>query len=170
MENEVLNSVDKISGAESQAKGYDSVSTEKLGQMVNKIAEVHSADLNLYDLNGDLKVSSLPLPYVRGIVSTKMDPVAFYHLSKLKDVQFFQEQKIGKLKYLSNYVPVRDETGKEYAYLNIPYFESQSRLEEEISNFLVTIINLNAFIFLIAGIIALFITNRITQVFSFIKQ
>jgi nitrogen fixation/metabolism regulation signal transduction histidine kinase len=115
-------------------------------------------------------VSSLPLPYNTGMVSTKMDPVAFYHLSKLKDVQFFQEQKIGKLKYLSNYVPVRDETGKEYAYLNIPYFESQSRLEDEISNFLVTIINLNAFIFLMAGIIALFITNRITRSFFIITN
>ncbi len=170
MENEVLNSVDKISGSYNQAKGFDSVSTDKLGQMVNKIAEVHSADLNLYDLNGDLKVSSLPLPYVRGIVSTKMDPVAYFHLSKLKDVQYFQEQMIGKLKYLSNYVPVRDENGTEYAYLNIPYFESQSNLEAEISNFLVTIINLNAFIFLVAGIIALFITLRITRSFSFISN
>ena len=78
-----------------------------------------------------------------------MDPVAFYHLNHFKEVQYFQEQKIGKLTYLSNYVPVRDASGKEYAYLNIPYFESQSKLQEEISNFLVTIINLNAFIFLL---------------------
>jgi two-component system nitrogen regulation sensor histidine kinase NtrY len=35
---------------------------------------------------------------------------------------------------------------------------------------LVTIINLNAFIFLIAGIVALFITNRITRSFSFISD
>ncbi len=99
-----------------------------------------------------------------------MEPTAFYHLKKLKDVQFFQEQKIGKLSYLSNYVPVRSESGREFAYLNIPYFESESKLEEEISNFLVTIINLNAFIFLIAGIIALFITNRVTQSFSLISD
>jgi nitrogen fixation/metabolism regulation signal transduction histidine kinase len=41
-------------------------------------------------------------------------------------------------------------------------------LKQEISNFLVTIINLNAFIFLIAGVIALFITNKITRSFSVI--
>jgi nitrogen fixation/metabolism regulation signal transduction histidine kinase len=41
-------------------------------------------------------------------------------------------------------------------------------LKQEISNFLVTIMNLNAFIFLIAGVIALFITNKITQSFSVI--
>jgi nitrogen fixation/metabolism regulation signal transduction histidine kinase len=57
-----------------------------------------------------------------------------------------------------------------YAYLNIPYFASQPELNQEISNFLVTLINLNAFIFLIAGLIALFIANRITRSFSFISE
>jgi nitrogen fixation/metabolism regulation signal transduction histidine kinase len=43
-------------------------------------------------------------------------------------------------------------------------------LKQEISNFLVTIINLNAFIFLIAGVIALFITNRVTRSFLLISE
>ncbi len=59
---------------------------------------------------------------------------------------------------------------KLYAYINIPYFTSKPELRQEISNFLVTIINLNAFIFLIAGLIALFITNRITHSFSIISD
>jgi two-component system, NtrC family, nitrogen regulation sensor histidine kinase NtrY len=170
MENEIRNSIDTMSTAETQMMDFDSVSNEKLDETINRVAGIHAADINLYDINGDLKVSSLPLPYKKGIVSEKMDPVAFFHLNKLKDVQFSQEQLIGSLEYLSNYVPVRDETGKEYAYLNIPYFESQSNLQDEISNFLVTIINLNAFIFLVAGIIALFITNSITRSFSLISN
>jgi nitrogen fixation/metabolism regulation signal transduction histidine kinase len=43
-------------------------------------------------------------------------------------------------------------------------------LKQEISYFLVTIINLNAFIFLIAGVVALFITNRVTRSFSLISE
>lgn len=170
MENEVRNALDTVSFYNEKLKVYDFLPNDKLEYTINKLAEIHAVDVNLYDVSGNLKVSSLPLPYNTGMVSTKMDPIAFYHLSKLKDVQFFQEQNIGELVYLSNYVPVRDDTGKEYAYLNIPYFESQSRLEDEISNFLVTIINLNAFIFLIAGIIALFITNRITRSFFIITN
>ncbi|MEP6949862.1 MAG: ATP-binding protein [Ginsengibacter sp.] len=170
MENEIRNSIDTISMSEIRSINFDSLPNGKLEEIINKVAGIHAADINLYDLNGDLKVSSLPLPYKKGIVSEKMEPVAFFHLSKLKDVQFFQEQQIGSLEYLSNYVPVRNEKGKEYAYLNIPYFESQNNLQDEISNFLVTIINLNAFIFLVAGIIALFITNRITRSFSLISD
>jgi two-component system, NtrC family, nitrogen regulation sensor histidine kinase NtrY len=170
MENEIRNSIDTISMSEIRSINFDSLPNGKLEEIINKVAGIHAADINLYDLNGDLKVSSLPLPYKKGIVSEKMEPVAFFHLSKLKDVQFFHEQEIGTLEYLSNYVPVRNEKGKEYAFLNIPYFESQNNLQDEISNFLVTIINLNAFIFLVGGIIALFITNRITRSFSLISD
>lgn len=170
MENELRTTMDTITVSDFRLKNLENVSAEKLEETINNVSNIHATDINLYDLNGDLKVSSVPLPYNKGIVSEKMDPVAYYHLSKLKDAQFFQEQQIGSLQYLSNYLPVRDESGKEYAYLNIPYFESQNKLQDEISNFLVTIINLNAFIFLVAGIIALFITNRITRSFSLISD
>ncbi len=170
MENELRTAIDTIAVSENRLDNLNNISRDKLEEIINNVSNVHAADINLYDLNGDLKVSSLPLPYEKGIVSEKMDPVAYYHLSKLNDVQFFQEQQIGNLKYLSNYLPVRDQSGKEFAYLNIPYFESQNKLQDEISNFLVTIINLNAFIFLMAGIIALFITNRITRSFSLISD
>jgi two-component system, NtrC family, nitrogen regulation sensor histidine kinase NtrY len=56
------------------------------------------------------------------------------------------------------------------AFINIPYFTSSRDLNQEISNFLVTIINLNAFIFLIAGVIAVFLTNRITESFTWIGE
>ncbi len=169
MQNELRNSLDTASGIQKD-NNYRLTNIESLSHTINKIAEIYSADINVYDLQGNLEVSSLPLPYKKGIVSTKMDPTAFFYLKKLNSVQFFQEQKIGELNYQSNYVPVRNENGIEYAYLNIPYFESESKLEEEISNFLVTLINLNAFIFLIAGIIALFIANRITLSFSLISN
>lgn len=139
-------------------------------QTVNKISEIHGVDVNLYDLDGNLRISSLPMLYTRGLLSTKMQPNAYYHLATMKEVQFQQEEYVGRLSFASNYVPVKDQQGNDYAYLHIPYFTSQSNLRQEISNFLVTIINLNAFIFLIAGIIALFITNRITRSFSIIGE
>ncbi|MEI7735961.1 MAG: HAMP domain-containing sensor histidine kinase [Ferruginibacter sp.] len=170
MENEVRNSLSELSVFDDVVKIYDDGFKQELEKTIIKISEIHAADINLYDLEGNLRVSSLPLPYNKGIVSTKMDPVAYYHLNKQKEVQYFKEEHIGGLKFVSNYVPVIDENGREYAYLNIPYFTSQSKLKLEIANFLVTIINLNAFIFLIAGIVALFITNRITRSFSFISN
>ena len=138
--------------------------------LVNNLAKIHGLDINLYSLSGDLQTSSLPLPYLKGIISTKMNPIAYDHLNKGKEIQYLQKEKIGTLDFISGYIPVTDSSGREIAYLNIPNYISQTKIKEEISNFLITIINLNAFIFLIAGIVALIITNRITNSFSFISD
>ncbi len=137
---------------------------------VNNLAKIHGLDINLYSLSGDLQTSSLPLPYLKGIVSTKMNPSAYYHLNDGKEIQYFQKEQIGTLDFISGYIPVTDSTGRDIGYLNIPNYISQTKIKEEISNFLITIINLNAFIFLIAGLVALIITNRITNSFSFISD
>ncbi len=151
-------------------KIYDSVSNFGLQNLVNDVSDIHGVDVNVYDLEGNLQVSSEANVYTKGVLSKKMDPSAFYHLNRLRQVQHAQEEKIGNFSYLSIYSPVREDGGKVYAYINIPYFTSKPELRQEISNFLVTIINLNAFIFLIAGLIALFITNRITSSFSIISD
>jgi signal transduction histidine kinase len=147
---------------------YDSVSNSRLKALMEDVADIHAVDVNVYNETGDLLVSSEDEVYRRGMLSKKMHPEAFYHLHRLRQVQHVQEESLSSLRYLSIYSVVRDEEGRVYAYLNIPYFFSQIDINQEISNFLVAIINLNAFIFLIAGVIALFITNKITRSFSII--
>jgi len=144
-------------------------SSSKLQRLVEEVSDIHGVDVNVYDLNGRLRVSSQKDVYTRGVLSMMMDPKAYYHLSNLKQVEHVQKEKIASLSYMSVYAPVL-RNNEVYAYLGIPYFTSQQELNQEISNFLVTIINLNAFIFLIAGLIALFITNRITRSFSLISE
>lgn len=169
MANEVENKLASHGGFD-PVKLYDPSSREVLEGLVDGIAEIHGMDVNLYDLDGNLQVSSNPLVYNKGILSEKMHPLAFYNLSELRSVHYTNEEKIGDVSYLSVYCPVRDVNGNAYAYLNIPSFTTQDELKEEISNFLVTIIILNAFIFLIAGTIALFLTNGITSSFTLISE
>lgn len=170
MENELQNALDSTSLQTLSTGSLQDIPIEKLSRIIDNVSSIHATDINLYDPDGNLKTSSLPLPYEKGILSERMDPLAWYHLNILRESQFFTEQQIGSLKYVSNYLAIRTDNGREFGYLNIPYFESQKKLQDEISNFLVAIINLNAFIFLIAGIIALFITNRITRSFSLISD
>lgn len=149
-------------------KIYEQGSNDELQRLVNDVADIHNVDVNVYDLDGNMQVTSQKNIYDKGVLSKKMHPEAYFHLSRLREVERVQQENISNLSYLSIYAPVRTDDGTVYAYLNIPYFLSQFDLNQEISNFLVAIINLNAFIFLIAGVIALFITNRITRSFSLI--
>ena len=171
MLNEMQKKIDEHKTFDDVLTIYDSAFNHDLQHLVNEVSDIHGVDVNVYNLNGDLLVSSEPTVYKRGILSSKLEPVAYYHLSRLNQVEWVQKENIGDFSYLSIYAPVRKAgTGDVDAYLGIPYFSSQQELLQEISNFIVTVINLNAFIFLIAGLIALFITNRITRSFSVISE
>ena len=148
---------------------YQGSRTELQG-LIEEIAQVHGTDINIYDLDGNLQVSSNLFVYSKGILSKKMHPIAYYNLHQLNVIQYNNEEQMGGISYVSIYRPLRDDAGNAIAYLDIPSFTTQDELKEEISNFLVTIINLNAFIFLIAGTIALFLTNRITASFLLISK
>lgn len=149
---------------------FDPEMNADIERLMRNIAEIHGSDANLYDTSGELRVSSNPFIYNKGVLSTRMNPEAFYNLSNKRVVQYVGEEQMGRVNYFSIYCPVRDKEGVAFAYLNIPFFSTQIELKQEISNFLVTIINLNAFIFLVAGAIALFITNRITSSFTLIGE
>ena len=130
------------------------------------ISNIHNVDVNFYDVNGNLKVSTQP--YLYKVLSDKMNPKAFEELHYKHQTQFIQKEFAGDFSYLSIYEPVKGDNHETIAYLNIPYFNSQNVLNQEISSLLVTLINLNALIFVLAGIIALLLTNRITASFELI--
>ena len=170
MKAEVEAALDRHSVFDDVLKVYDDVASSELQGKVNRISQIHGVDINIYDTSGNLRLSSEPYYYNKGLLSRKTDPLAYYKLSREYLVQTIENEKVGNRSYMSIYVPVRDEAGQAYAYLNIPYFTSQNELKQEISNFLVTLINLNAFVFLIAGLIAFFVTSRITNSFAIISE
>lgn len=146
----------------------DSAYIYKLQNIIDRIATLQNVDVNVYDIYGNLYVTSSPDIYSYGVLSTKMHPLAYYHLNRLQEVQYLQKENMSTLTYSSIYNAIRDQNGQIRSYLNIPYYISETELQQEISNFLVAIINLNAFVFLIAGTIAVIITNKITRSFSVI--
>ena len=170
MVSEVQSKLSAPGGYSLDGRLYYQGSRAELQGLIEEIAQVHGTDINIYDLDGNLQVSSNLFIYNKGILSKKMHPVAYYNLHQLNKIQCSNEEQMGGISYLSIYRPLRDDAGNAFAYLNIPSFTNGDELKEEISNFLVTIINLNAFIFLIAGTIALFLTNRITSSFLLISK
>ena len=142
----------------------------KMQQVITEISEQHNADINYFSTGGNLLISTQPYIYNKRLLSEKMNADAFQHLTKLKSIRFQHTETIGKFKYLSIYQPLTDAAGTTYAYLNIPYLNTQAELNQEISGFLAAILNLNAFIFLVAGIIAFYFTGRITDSFEMISR
>jgi two-component system, NtrC family, nitrogen regulation sensor histidine kinase NtrY len=148
---------------------YDPIFQSSLSSSIGEIAEDRALDINIYDRDGNLQVTTQPLITEKGLLSRKINPDAFLHLNGQQRIQWIQGEEIGSMRYLSGYMPLRSN-GEIFAYLNIPYFATQTELNQQISNFLVALINFNAFIFLIAGLLALLITNSITKSFSLVTE
>lgn len=148
---------------------YDPIFQASLTSAIGEIADERALDINVYDRDGNLQVTTQPLITEKGLLSRKINPDAFLQLYRDPKIQWIQKEKIGSMKYLSGYAPLRSN-GEIFAYLNVPYFATQTELNQQISNFLVALINFNAFIFLIAGLLALLITNSITKSFSLVTE
>lgn len=138
--------------------------------ILKKFSNVFFSDITLYDLNGNMYASSRPKVFEEGLASRKMDPEAFYYMSHLFMNTYIHEENIGKLRYLSSYVPFRNREGELLAYLNLPYFAKQSELEKEISTFLAALINIYVFLFAFSVITALIMSNYMTKPLRIIQD
>jgi len=161
-------------------ENYDSQPTDSAATKINlgeilgielvKISDIQNLDINIYDLRGDLATSSQQSIFDNGLISKKMEPTAFHKLSIEHETQYTQQENIGKLTYTASYAPIRNANGATVAFLNIPYFEKSKTIDDEVSAFLVTLINAYVFLLLCAAALAYFISNSITRPLRFISE
>jgi signal transduction histidine kinase len=140
----------------------------KFKYFIANLASTQKVDVNLFNNMGILELTSQDDIYNKALLARIIRPDAYRHLFLEHESVFIQDESLGKLKYLSCYVPIRDEYGDAVAYLNVPFFASEKNLKTQISNILVTLINLYAFIFLISSIFTGFLTRWLTRTFDVI--
>ncbi len=143
---------------------WDQIGTNAdIDRKIAEIANLNTTDINLYDVSGNLKLSTQPYIYNRQILSNKMQPAAYDQLRNKHSILYMQDEYIKDFSFVSMYAPVKNDNDETIAYLNIPYLNSGIEVNQEISNLLVTLINLNAVIFVLAGVVAIFLTRSITS-------
>ncbi len=157
---------------ERQVLNAGGVKNDLQGQIdFNQFAELNAAYLNLYDLNGNLYLSSLPKIFELKILGEKMNPKAFIYLNKMQGSEFLNEEEIiGKFKYAAAYAPIRDAQNQTIAYINLPYYGNEADYDEKISLFVNTLINIYALVFVAIGVLAVFLANQITSPLTFVQE
>jgi len=133
---------------------------------MSRLAEELGAEVNIYNLSGRLIGTSQIDVYQKGLLSRYMDRNSLLYLTHNKVNEYIKEERLGQLNYQSLYAPIRNKYDKVIAYLNIPYYASGVELNNEISNVLVTLVNVYALIFFLSGICAIFISNSIVRSFK----
>ncbi|MFT4154886.1 ATP-binding protein [Parafilimonas sp.] len=171
--NELINASQIIAREIQQALKFALVNTDpdidgmnddgEFEKKIADIAAIQNVDINLYRKDGTLSVSSQPYIYTQQILSRRIDPEAYYEMHYNQSTRFVNEEQIGNFSFQSIYTPIKGEHDETVAYLNIPSLGSQDELKDEISGFLVTLIILNALIFIFAGAVSVALTGRITS-------
>jgi signal transduction histidine kinase len=155
-----------LTEVQSKMAPYDTLSPDLeayLSDYLVRFSNVFFTDINLYDAGGNLYASSRPQVFDEGLLSRKINNIAYYYLVYRKKTIYIHKEQIGNLEYYSAYVPFYNAKNKLTAYLNLPYFARESELKVELSSFMMTFINIYVFLIALAVIIALIIAGRMTR-------
>ncbi len=134
------------------------------------IAKANQIDCNIYSSYGNLLYSTQPEIFEKGLQAEIVNPDALFAIRNRYQNFFLEPELIGNFTYKSAYAPIRDIEGNLLGVVNIPFYDSQNDLRQEISNIIVALININAFIFFLAGILAVMVTRSITKSFTIITD
>ena len=143
---------------------------DKMSVELKSLSDLYLSDINIYNLNGHLLLSTQPKIFEEGLTSKQMNPEAYMIMRRFERSEFTTTEKIGSLQYLSSYAPIRNSNNKIVGYLNLPYFANKLEYEARVSQFLTTFINVYVFIFVAIGFIAFFIANSITFPLTLIEE
>jgi signal transduction histidine kinase len=150
--------------------GINQLESSYLNYLLIKFSNVFFTDINLFDLQGKIVASSRPEVFEKGLVGSRMDPNAYLKLNEYNKSEFVQTEYIGKLEYLSAYIPFKDTQNRTIAYLNLPYFAKDKEIKKEITTLVTAFLNLFVLLFLITGVFTVFLANRISLPLAFLQQ
>lgn len=163
IQNELNNQLFYNRGVELNSKVF----TENVLQ---KYALLFNSDISLYTKHGYLFASSRPQLFNSGLSSSFINPLAVLHFNQNQSLYFITHDKIGSLNYLSLYTAVYDADKKLAGYINLPYFARQNDLEEGVSQYITTLINIYVVLFLISLFTGLVISVYITKPLRILQE
>jgi two-component system nitrogen regulation sensor histidine kinase NtrY len=147
------------------------------------LASTYTADLTLYDKNGNIiaipndfmpvanqPFTTQPRIYEYGLISKRMNANALMMLRSQRRSEYISDERIGGLNYKTVYAPLRNTKSETVAFLQLAYFSNESDYRERIGSLLNIMINIYALIFIAIGLFAVIIARQITNPLSFIQQ
>ena len=142
------------------------VTTEKIPLIfkdeIYKIAEVHSLQLNLYDLDGTLLKTSRATFTLKNL-QVCIKPEILNALSNRAEHHYIEKSEVKGETFQSSYSYITDQKSKPIAILNLPYLEKDEFISKELNEFLLRLVYAYSFVLLMAVIIAFILSKYITK-------
>lgn len=156
--------------AEKFVENHDDVFSNILKTKMKQLSEVFAIDMNAYDMNGKLLYSSQPDIFKGGLQSSLINPTAFKALQIDGYSSFVHDEMIGNLKYIAAYLPIKDPNGEKVGYINFPYYGKEVNIKNDISFFLMSLVNIYVLLILGAALLSIWVSKVIVKPLSIITQ
>lgn len=136
---------------------------------LKKYKENHFTDINIYDLDGRLINTTQPKLF-NGFKSIIINRDAYESIKHRNRFYYSCEEDINGIKYKSSYFPLKDKDGKTCAIINIPFFDNQKESRSNITNFIVTYLNIIIALMGISAIIVILVTRKTIKPLEIIQD
>ncbi len=157
----------------SEYKDYNAFSAQDIAsvqQLLSKLAEIHSSDVNLYNSKGNLIASSRPEIFQYKLQYEKMSASAFDFLIARNHSRYTNREAIGDMEFLSAYASVTNGQNQILGYINLPNFSNQQEFTQQFAGLIVGMLNLFVILILLATISSAFIAKKITDPLTIIQN
>ena len=129
---------------------------------IYEVADVHNIQINLYDLEGSLLISSKAdlKPEVKG---TCINTEILNNLVNTAEHRFVEKRKENDETFRSSYTYITDQKFKPLAIMNLPYLENDDFLAKELRELLARLSYTSLVVLLMAIALAFFLSKYITK-------
>ncbi|WP_266204464.1 sensor histidine kinase [Pontibacter kalidii] len=136
----------------------------QLQRSINEIAAIAEADVNIYNRNGQLLVTSQPLIFEAGLLSKLVNPEAFAAIAERQALRVLLEEQAGNLSFNSIYLPLRDEEhpAELAGFIGIPFFDSERELDQKLIELITTTMNIFSVMFITFMVLTFFASRALT--------
>ncbi|WP_194768281.1 sensor histidine kinase [Tamlana sp. I1] len=129
---------------------------------IYNIADIHKLQINLYDLDGTLLISS-KAGFRNNIADKCIDPEVLNALSNTAVHRYVDKHVENGETFLSSYTYLTDQKSKALVILNIPYLEKDDFLRKELQEFLTRMGYAFTFVLFMAIGLAFLLSKYITK-------
>jgi signal transduction histidine kinase len=143
---------------------------EALTRQLKDIARSLETEINFYAPNGRLLASSQPGLVEQGVLPQRMSHEAKARTRARAVSHTVVQERIGKLAFLAGYRPIAERGGRPPAYLSVPFYSKEIRLQQELTAVIVSLLNWYLLAFAGVMLVSFTLSETITRPLQLIGE
>ena len=142
---------------------YDVDNAGNISQLLARYSETHQNAMHFFNTEGAMFATSEQNIFDKGIISKRMDAVAYMHLKSGMEKMYKTEEQIGKFHYRTSYYTIQDSLNHTLGYLELPYYSRDRKIRTDTSEIWTYNATILTLLFLVGICTIYFLTARNMQ-------